>query len=88
LTIRHIFCYSVERSLYMANNKNKQVKEGVVMEAFPNTLFKVKPNGEEVEVLCFLSGKMRLHRIRVLIGDKVSYEVDEYGGKGKIIKRS
>jgi translation initiation factor IF-1 len=71
----------------MANNKNKQVKEGVVTEAFPNTLFKVK-NDDGVEVLCFLSGKMRLHRIRVLIGDRVAYEVDEYGGKGKIIKRS
>ena len=72
----------------MANNKNKPVKDGVVIEAFPNTLFKVKNNDDQVEVLCFLSGKMRLHRIRVLIGDKVTYEVDEYGGKGKIIKRS
>jgi translation initiation factor IF-1 len=72
----------------MANNKNKQVKEGVVVEAFPNTLFKVKNLDDDALVLCFLSGKMRLHRIRVLIGDRVSYEVDEYGGKGKIIKRS
>lgn len=72
----------------MANNKNKEIKEGVVIEAFPNTLFKVKIDGEPEEVLCYLSGKMRLHRIRVLIGDKVTYEVDEYGGKGKIIKRS
>ncbi len=72
----------------MANNKNKQVKDGVVIEAFPNTLFKVKNTDDQEEVLCFLSGKMRLHRIRVLIGDRVSYEVDEYGGKGKIIKRS
>lgn len=72
----------------MANNKNKQVRDGVVIEAFPNTLFKVRNTDDQVEVLCFLSGKMRLHRIRVLIGDKVSYEVDEYGGKGKIIKRS
>ena len=72
----------------MSNKKDKQVKEGVVTEAFPNTLFKVKTADEETPVLCFLSGKMRLHRIRVLIGDKVSYEVDEYGGKGKIIKRS
>ena len=71
----------------MANNKDKQIKEGVVVEAFPNTLFKVKTADEENPVLCFLSGKMRLHRIRVLIGDKVTYEVDEYGGKGKIIKR-
>ena len=55
--------------------------------AFPNTLFKVKPSDGTEELLCFLSGKMRLHRIRVLIGDKVSYEVDEYGGKGRINKR-
>lgn len=71
----------------MANNKNKQVKEGIVIEAFPNALFKVKPTNEEEPVLCFLSGKMRLHRIRVLIGDRISYEVDEYGGKGRIMKR-
>ena len=71
----------------MVNKPIKQVKEGVVVEAFPNTLFKVKTADEENPVLCFLSGKMRMHRIRVLIGDKVFYEVDEYGGKGKIIKR-
>lgn len=72
----------------MGNKKDKQIKEGVVIEAFPNTLFKVKISEEEEPVLCFLSGKMRKNRIRVLIGDKVSYEVDEYGGKGKIVKRS
>jgi translation initiation factor IF-1 len=70
----------------MINKKEKQMQEGVVVEAFPNTLFKVRIS-DETEVLCFLSGKMRLHRIRVLIGDKVSFEVDEYGGKGRIMKR-
>jgi len=70
----------------MINKKDKQMEEGVVVEAFPNTLFKVR-TADGNEVLCFLSGKMRLHRIRVLIGDKVSYEVDEYGGKGRIMKR-
>jgi len=81
------FCYSGKRSFSMVNNKDKQVKEGVVIEAFPNALFKVKLLDEEIPVLCFLSGKMRMHRIRVLIGDKVSFEVDEYGGKGRITKR-
>ncbi len=71
----------------MVNKNDKQVKEGVVIEAFPNTLFKVRLNDDQTEVLCFLSGKMRLHRIKVLIGDKVSFEVDEYGGKGRIMKR-
>ncbi len=70
----------------MANLKNKQVKDGTVIEAFPNTLFKVRTENNE-EILCFLSGKMRMNRIRVLIGDRVSYEVDEYGGKGRITKR-
>ena len=42
-------------------------------------------NGEEM--LTYLSGKMRLHRIRVLIGDKVTVEIDPYGGKGRIVKR-
>ncbi len=82
-----IICYNRERSFHMANNKDKQVKEGIVTEAFPNTLFNVKTANEETEILCYLSGKMRMHRIRVLIGDKVTYEVDDYGGKGKIIKR-
>jgi translation initiation factor IF-1 len=71
----------------MINKKDKQVKDGVVMEAFPNALFKVKTTDTEPETLCFLSGKMRMNRIRVLIGDRVSFEVDEYGGKGRIVKR-
>jgi translation initiation factor IF-1 len=71
----------------MANNKEKKLAEGVVIEAFPNTLFKVKLNADGSELLTFLAGKMRLNRIRVLIGDKVLIELDEYGGKGRIIKR-
>jgi translation initiation factor IF-1 len=71
----------------MTNKNDKQIKEGVIIETFPNTLFKVENTDDKLEVLCFLSGKMRLHRIKVLIGDKVVYEVDQYGGKGRIIKR-
>ncbi len=58
---------------------------GVVTEALPNTHFKVKV--EDKEILSYLSGKMRLHRIRVLVGDKVEVLLDPYGGKGRIIKR-
>ena len=72
--------------------ENKKAKEksavgGVIIEAFPNTLFKVKIDGDGSEILAYLSGKMRMNRIRVLIGDKVVVELDEYGGKGRIIKR-
>jgi len=69
------------------NAKNKPTLTGVVLEAFPNTLFKVKLAESGVEIMAYLAGKMRLHRIRVLIGDKVILEPDEYGGKARIIKR-
>lgn len=60
---------------------------GVVTEALPNTLFRVKFEGKEEELLAYLAGKMRMHRIRVLIGDKVDVELDPYGGRGRIIRR-
>ena len=62
--------------------------EGLVIEAMPSALFKIKLNSDE-EVLAFLSGKMRLHRIKVLVGDRVSVKLDPYGGKtsNRIVKR-
>ncbi len=72
----------------MQDNKQPvKIVSGVVIESLPNTFFKVKIDGENNEILTFLAGKMRLHRIRVLIGDKVSVEIDPYGGKGRIVKR-
>ncbi|MFO0718907.1 MAG: translation initiation factor IF-1 [Candidatus Paceibacterota bacterium] len=67
--------------------KEKSQIVGIVTEALPNTFFKVKLEGQEEEILTYLAGKMRLHRIRVLIGDKVAVELDQYGGKGRIVKR-
>ncbi|MES2087400.1 MAG: translation initiation factor IF-1 [Patescibacteria group bacterium] len=72
----------------MDNQQKKPVAVfGVVVEALPNTFFKVKLDNVEEELLCYLAGKMRLHRIRVLVGDKVTVELEPYGGKGRIIKR-
>ena len=59
---------------------------GAVTEALPNTLFRVKM-GEDNEILAYLSGKMRLNRIKVLVGDHVEVVLDPYGGKGRIVKR-
>ena len=70
-------------------DKEKQDKEtvvGIVEEALPNTLFRVTLEDGE-EILTFLAGKMRMHRIRVLVGDKVLVQIDPYGGKGRITKR-
>ena len=63
-----------------------QIVEGVVEEALPNTLFRVKLGSGEV-VLTYLAGKMRLHRIKVLVGDRVSIQLDPYGGRARIIRR-
>ncbi|MCR4281059.1 MAG: translation initiation factor IF-1 [Candidatus Kaiserbacteria bacterium] len=64
-----------------------EVVEGVVDEALPNTLFRVKLGTGEV-VLAYLAGKMRLHRIKVLVGDKVSVRLDPYGGRARITRRT
>jgi len=63
-----------------------EVVEGVVDEALPNTLFRVKLSSGET-VLAYLAGKMRLHRIKVLVGDRVLVQLDPYGGRARITRR-
>ena len=70
----------------MADNKNLE-RMGTITEALPNIMFKVQIDGDETTTLSYLSGKMRLHRIRVLVGDRVLLELEPYGGKARIIKR-
>src|SRR3989344_1918084 len=76
-------------------------REGRVVEALPNAFFKVvlddNPSngspqqgsgqaGQAKEIIGFLSGKMRLNRIKILPGDKVTLEMSEYDmGKGRIV---
>lgn len=71
------------------NNSNKEEEqvEGVVTEALPEAMFKVLVDGEDEEILAYLAGKMRMYRIRVLVGDKVLLKKDPYGGKARIYKR-
>jgi len=63
------------------------VLEGVVKEPLPNAVFKVElENGHEV--LAHSSGKMRMHRIRILPGDRVQVEITPYDLKrGRITYR-
>lgn len=64
-----------------------ELVEGIVDEALPNTLFRVKlASGESI--LAYLAGKMRLHRIKVLLGDRVVLHLDPYGGRARIVKRN
>jgi translation initiation factor IF-1 len=67
--------------------KIKKTVSGVVIEALPDTLFKVELNDTKEVVLAYLAGKMRFNRIRVLIGDKVDLELDPYGGRARISRR-
>jgi len=76
----------------MSDSKNEKLlmARGVVTEALPSTLFRVKIEDKEEnqqEILAYLGGKMRMHRIKVLIGDSVEIVLDPYGGKGRIVKR-
>ncbi|OGH23789.1 MAG: translation initiation factor IF-1 [Candidatus Levybacteria bacterium RIFCSPHIGHO2_02_FULL_42_12] len=66
--------------------------DGIVKESLPNTLFRVElidPSGDSGPViLCHLSGKMRIHFIKILPGDKVKIEMTPYDtAKGRIIYR-
>lgn len=60
---------------------------GIVEEALPNALFRVKIEASEEPILAYLAGRMRRFRIRVLVGDKVGMVEDPYGGKARITKR-
>jgi len=84
----------VKITLVIMNNKEEQEQQyivGTVIEALPNTLFRVEmdESGEKEEevILVYLAGKMRIHRIRVLVGDKVKIQLDAYGGRGRIVQR-
>jgi len=78
---------SIGINIMQDQNKKDTAITAQVTEALPNTFFKVKRDDNGEKMLTYLSGKMRLHRIRVLIGDKVTVEIDPYGGKGRIVKR-
>jgi len=62
-------------------------KEGVVIEGLPNASFKVKLD-DDSEILAYISGKMRIHFIKILLGDRVTVEISTYDKtKGRIVYR-
>lgn len=67
--------------------QDKLYQEGTVLESMPSTLFKVRLDDGR-EILAHLSGKMRLHFIKVLPGDRVRVELTPYDDtKGRIVHR-
>lgn len=65
---------------------DQQTAKGIVQEALPNTMFRVKFENGDI-IVAYLAGKMRLNRIKVLVGDTVEVLLDPYGGKGRIVRR-
>lgn len=72
--------------IFMAHQGSIE-KDGVVKESLPNTLFRVEIEDGKI-VLCHLSGKMRMHFIKILPGDRVRIEMTPYDqDKGRITYR-
>ena len=71
----------------MAKSQEKIETSGIVLEALPNTQFRVKlENGHEI--LAYLSGKMRRYYIRIILGDMVTVEMSPYDlNRGRITYR-
>ncbi len=72
------------------DNGKKEEKirvEGVITKALPGTCFRVKLDND-IEVTAHLCGKMRLHYIRIIPGDRVALELSPYDvTRGRIVKR-
>jgi len=61
--------------------------DGVITETLPNASFRVKLDNA-VEILAHISGKMRMHYIKILVGDRVTVEMSPYDlSKGRITYR-
>ena len=71
-----------------AECKEASRKEGVVIESLRNAVFKVRLDGEDNEILAHLAGKLRLHHIKILPGDRVVVEQSPYdSSRGRIVYR-
>lgn len=60
---------------------------GQITEVLPNALYRVKLDEDGHLIIAHLAGKLRLHRIRVMAGDKVSLVLSPDGDKGRIVYR-
>ena len=68
-------------------NKKILKKSGIVLETLPSLHFRVQLN-EGDEIIAHLAGKLRIHRIKILVGDKVTVEMSPYDlKKGRIVYR-
>ncbi len=63
-----------------------EILNGRVIEALPGALFRVQfEDGKDL--ISYIGGRMRVNKIKVFVGDRVAVQIDEYGGKGRVVKR-
>ena len=61
---------------------------GQIIEALGNSMFKVELDTNGMEIICYISGKMRMHYIKIMVGDRVKVEMSPYDlTKGRIVTR-
>jgi translation initiation factor IF-1 len=62
--------------------------DGVVVEVLPNAMFRVKINNTQTTITGVISGRMRQHNIKILLGDRVEVEFSPYDvSRGRITRR-
>lgn len=87
LTPQLIFVRVIVSFELMNLNKKNLQKSGQVLEALPNALFKVRLDDGR-EVLAYLAGRLKIYRIKVLPGDRVTVEMSPYDDRrGRIVYR-
>ena len=60
---------------------------GIVLEALPSTHFRIKLD-EGREIIAHLAGRLRIHKIKILLGDRVTVEMSPYDdNRGRIVYR-
>lgn len=72
----------------MTQKKEADRKEGTITESLRNAIFRIRLDGEDKEILAHLAGKLRLHHIKILPGDRVVVELSPYdSSRGRIVYR-
>jgi translation initiation factor IF-1 len=72
----------------MAKNSELLEFTGEVVDVLPNSTFKVKVDDTSHELICYMGGKLKQHKIKVILGDNVKIEVSPYDlTKGRITFR-
>jgi len=72
----------------MAKNSELIEFTGTVIDVLPNSTFKVKVDDNSHELVCYMGGKLKQHKIKVILGDSVRIEVSPYDlTKGRITFR-